>query len=170
VLGIIRNLEMLPAAVYCKALINALLTTMYSRFNGLLQLVQFKTNAAPHFQHKPVEPGQSFNDPIYLVAPLLDPTVKHSWIDAECGHLSEDERNALKENVQQLCLDLVSPDQETSGQQWQDHDSESNNISQQSSEDAVQPATKKKGLCNSKHPPLKVLNSQKLQQQSCLNT
>ena len=55
---------------------------------------------------------------------------------------SEDERNALKENIQQLCLDLVSPDQETSGQQWQDHDSESNNISQQSSEDAVQPAKK----------------------------
>ena len=67
---------------------------MYTRFNGMLQLVGFQTARAPLFTPmNNLRQHGKFGDDIYLVAPFLDPTVKLSWVDDEFDFLSVDEKN-----------------------------------------------------------------------------
>jgi hypothetical protein len=96
---------LLQTATYCRALVEVLLCSMFKRFNGLLQLVDFKTTAHPHFVPEECSPGVTFNDHFYLLAPLLDPTLKTSWVQYCCPHLSEEEQNVLKEKIQNLAAD-----------------------------------------------------------------
>ena len=109
VLGVIRSLqELLADTKFCAPLIEGLLTSMFRRFNGLLQMVGFKTSSEPAFTPIPeLKKGKLFGDEIYLLSTFLDPAVKLSWIDAECGFLNEDEKCALKETVQQKVLNAI---------------------------------------------------------------
>lgn len=113
VLGIIRNLTgLLVSSEYCRPMIYALLSSMYRRFNGLLQMLNFKTqtDAEPPFLMSENANGSCFQDEIYLVAPLLDPTIKLSWIDAECFYLSEEEKIALKQKVELALVKFMPAD------------------------------------------------------------
>ena len=50
VLGVIRSLqELLADTKFCAPLIKGLLTSMFRRVNGLLQMVGFKTSSEPAF-------------------------------------------------------------------------------------------------------------------------
>ena len=102
-LGIINNLQqLLPLSQYAQSIIEELLVSLYKRFNGLLQLVHFKTANAPHFVPAPTVQGETFNDRFYLIAPFLDPTIANNWIDVECIWLSAEQKEHLHFTVKTL--------------------------------------------------------------------
>jgi hypothetical protein len=46
-----------------------------------------------------------FKDVLYLIAPFFDPTIKNEWIDGECHHLKDNERETLKQRIQSMILE-----------------------------------------------------------------
>jgi hypothetical protein len=111
-LGLINGLQELhEKQFHANALVVGLLTSMYKRFNGLLQLVDFQTATAPFFvPEEGLQEGVKFKDNIYLLAPFFDPTIKNNWVEGECHWLSDYEKHALVERIEYLvqeeCLQL----------------------------------------------------------------
>ena len=78
--------------------------SLFKRFNGLLQLVHFETAHEPTFVQAPLVKGDTFNDPYYLIAPALDPTIKNNWVAVECTWLDERQKAALIAKIQSILL------------------------------------------------------------------
>ena len=105
-LGLINGLlKVFGTLPYANALINALLESMYERFNGLLQLVQYTTSKGPTFIAQELADGVKFKDMFYLLAPFFDPTIKNEWIHGDCHHLNDNDREALKQQIESVILD-----------------------------------------------------------------
>ena len=108
-LGLVNGLlQILGTLPHASALINALLESMYDRFNGLLQLVKFKTTKGPNFIDQQLQDGEKFNDMFYLIAPFFDPTIKNEWVAGECKHLTDAEQLELNEHIQSIILNELS--------------------------------------------------------------
>jgi hypothetical protein len=90
---------------HCGNMIAGLLLSLYSRFNCLLQMVNFSARAGPPFQ--PNTSKGTWGDDIFLVAPLLDSSIKLLWVDSLCDFLSTEEKVALKLKVQTIASQMM---------------------------------------------------------------
>ena len=93
---------------HANSLVNGLLESMFDRFNGMLQFVNFSTAMGPSFVPQKLADSVKFNDVFYLVAPFFDPTIKNEWIAGECHHISEDQKQQLHEKNSSLILEELT--------------------------------------------------------------
>jgi hAT family C-terminal dimerisation region len=83
---------------FCHQLVQQLQSSMETRFAGIIN----------RLNHVPVQDDDPFNDPLYFMTTLLDPTFKFFWIrDLQ---LAVNIENRLKQNIIQLVLDEISKD------------------------------------------------------------
>ena len=91
---------------HCGNLIAGLIISIYKRFNGLLQLINFSAVCGPPFYPEENDAG-SWTDNIFLVASFLDPSIKLRWVDSDCPFLNPDQKNELKQKVQNIVMEMI---------------------------------------------------------------
>ena len=83
---------------FCHKLVQQLQSSIETRFAGIINRLNYL----------PVKDDDPFNDPLYFMTTLLDPTFKFFWIrDLK---LPVNIENRLKQNIIQLVLDEISKD------------------------------------------------------------
>ena len=77
-LGLVNELLQIYGTLpHANSLVNGLLESMFDRFNGMLQFVNFSTATGPSFVPQKLADGVKFNDVFCLVATFIDPTIKN---------------------------------------------------------------------------------------------
>jgi hypothetical protein len=99
--------------LFCTKLVEQLQSSIEKRFAGIIH----------RLNQVDVEENDPFNDPLYFMATVLDPSFKFFWIrDLK---LPANVENRLKQSVIQLILDEISKDSTTSSTQLPDSSSSS---------------------------------------------
>jgi hypothetical protein len=99
--------------LFCTKLVEQLQSSIEKRFAGIIH----------RLNQVDVEENDPFNDPLYFMATVLDPSFKFYWIrDLK---LPVNVENRLKQSVIQLILDEISKDSTTSSTQLHDSNSSS---------------------------------------------
>lgn len=99
VVHLISHLREIKANLsFCTKLVEQLQASIERRFSGIIHRLNLVN----------VEKNDSFNDPLYFIATVLDPSFKFQWIrDLK---LSGNLENRLKQNIIQLILDEINKD------------------------------------------------------------
>ena len=94
-----------PTVLFCKKFVEKLQSSIESRFSGIVK----------RLHQMAVLEDDPFNDPLYFMAAVLDPSFKFYWI--RDLNLPINTENRLKQHIIQLILDEISKDGQASSKQ-----------------------------------------------------